>query len=156
MESANSFVAVMLLELMMNGEWLLENVLFVENVPFVENVLFVVSMITTKNDIYLALHDKRHAVVVDDVHHSNHVRNAVVFDAVAVAVIHYYRMHRSQHCVANHTFVIHDCTLNHPYSFLTMLHQTRTHNTANNRLDVDNSQILRDIQMNQMWPMLLD
>lgn len=59
------------------------------------------------------------------------------------------RMHHSQHYVANRMFAIHGCTLNHQCNFPIGLHQIRTHNTANNRWDVNNSRILRDTQIHR-------
>lgn len=119
-------------------------------VLYPETVRFAVSMIPMKIGIYLALLDKRHAVAaVVVVAHSNHGQNhlATHFHLMIVRIPHY---------VANRTFVIHDYTSIRPYNFLTAHRQTRTHNTANNRTDVDNNQTLRDTQMRRTLLTLLD
>lgn len=141
------FVVAVLLEPQMNGELV--------SIPDI--VQIVVSMIPMKIEIYLALHDKRHAVVV-----AGGVV-VVVFDVVDVAavvlnhsMIHFHQMLHSLRFEANHTFAIHDYTSIRLYSFLTTLHQTRTHNIASNHLDADNIQILPDTQMCQTWQNLLD
>lgn len=111
---------------------------------------FAVSMIPMKIGIYLALLDKRHVVaVVDVVAHSIHGPN------------HYLTTHSHQNFhnlrfVANRMSAIHGYTSIHLYSSLIMLRQIRTHNTANNRADVDNNRTLRDIQRCLMMLTLLD
>lgn len=87
----------------------------------------VVSMILTRNEIYLALLDKRHAVDVGYdvvVAHSNCVRNHLAIHSHSA--LHILRF------VANRTSAIHDYTSIRRYSFLAALHQTRTHNIVNN------------------------
>lgn len=139
------FVVAVLLVPQMNGELV--------SIPDI--VQIVVSMIPMKIEIYLALHDKRHAVAV-----AGGVVVAVAVDVAAVvlnqSMIHFHQMLHSLRFEANRTFAIHDYTSIRLYSFLTKLHQTRTHNIASNHLDADNIQILPDTQMCQTWQNLLD
>lgn len=112
----------------------------------------VVSTIPMRNEIYLALLDKRHAVAVDVVvavvARSIHVRNHLAK--------HSHRTLHSPHSLANRTSAIHDYTSIRLCSSRATLRQTRTHNIVNSHLDVDNSQTLRDTQRCRMLLSLLD